>query len=530
MDTLTDQNWLLSVGTFLPLLGVLVMLFVPKSEEATHKIIGIATAGATFAIGIVTLFRFDYGQSEKLQFFVDVEWIPVIKSGYTIGVDGISLPLYILSMAVTFLVMVYSWDNMPEAGDPKSFFILMLVLQTGMAGTFIAQDLILFFVFFELVLLPMFFMIGVWGGEQRKYASLKFFLYTMFGSALMLVAFLALFFQTGAESFGFEQLTQAGALIDKNVQIWIFAGMFIGFAVKVPMFPFHTWLPDAHTQAPTQGSVILAAILLKLGTYGFVRIALPMLPEGAKAWAPAIAILAVIGIIYGALACLAQTDMKRLIAFSSVAHMGFVMLGISTLTTIGINAAMFGMVAHGLITGMLFFIAGSVKHRYHTLRIDQLSGMLLQMPRMGWIFGFAAMASLGLPGLAGFWGEFPVILAAYEPGFGLSEPLFRTLMVIAALGTVLAAAYLLWLYQRTAMGEPPAEFTSGQNVAHSLSAASNEDDEAHFDIRDVTPIEWVAWTPFLVGILVLGVYPQSLFKILDPAVTAMVARLGETLG
>jgi NADH-quinone oxidoreductase subunit M len=352
----------------------------------------------------------------------------------------------------------------------------------------------------------------------------------MFGSALMLVAFLALFFQTGAESFGFEQLIQAGALIDKNVQIWIFAGMFIGFAVKVPMFPFHTWLPDAHTQAPTQGSVILAAILLKLGTYGFVRIALPMLPEGAKAWAPAIAILAVIGIIYGALACLAQTDMKRLIAFSSVAHMGFVMLGISTLTTIGINAAMFGMVAHGLITGMLFFIAGSVKHRYHTLRIDQLSGMLLQMPRMGWIFGFAAMASLGLPGLAGFWGEFPVILAAYEPGFGLSEPLFRTLMVIAALGTVLAAAYLLWLYQRTAMGEPPAEFTSGQNVAHSLSAASNEDDEAHFDIRDVTPIEWVAWTPFLVGILVLGVYPQLLFKVLDPAVTAMVARLGETLG
>jgi NADH-quinone oxidoreductase subunit M len=509
---------------------VLVMLFIPKSEESTHKIVGIATAGATFVVGIVTLFRFDYDQSEKLQFFVDVEWIPVIRSDYAIGVDGISLPLYVLSMAVTFLVMVYSWDNMPEAGDPKSFFILMLVLQTGMAGTFIAQDLILFFVFFELVLLPMFFMIGVWGGEQRRYASLKFFLYTMFGSALMLVAFLALFFQTGAESFGFEHLTEAGALIDKDVQIWIFAGMFVGFAVKVPMFPFHTWLPDAHTQAPTQGSVILAAILLKLGTYGFVRIALPMLPEGARAWAPAIAILAVTGIIYGALACLAQTDMKRLIAFSSVAHMGFVMLGISTLTTFGINAAMFGMVAHGLITGMLFFIAGSVKHRYHTLEISRLSGILIQMPKMGWIFGLAAMASLGLPGLAGFWGEFPVILAAYEPGFGLSEPLYRTLMVIAATGTVLAAGYLLWLYQRTAMGEPPAEFTGTHDVAHSLSAAANDDDEAHYDIRDVTPIEWIAWTPFLVGILVLGVYPQLLFKVLDPAVTAMVARLGETLG
>ena len=223
---------------------------------------------------------------------------------------------------------------MPDAGNPKAFLMLMLVLQVGMAGTFIAQDLILFFVFFELVLLPMYFMIGVWGGEDRQYASLKFFLYTMFGSALMLVAFLALFFQTGAESFGFEHLIDAGALVDHDVQVWIFAGMFVGFAVKVPMFPFHTWLPDAHTQAPTQGSVILAAILLKLGTYGFVRIALPMLPQGAKEWAPVIGILAVIGIIYGALGCLAQTDMKRLIAFSSVAHMGFVMLGISTLTDV----------------------------------------------------------------------------------------------------------------------------------------------------------------------------------------------------
>jgi NADH-quinone oxidoreductase subunit M len=531
METLTDQNWLLSVGTFLPLVGVLVMMFIPKGEEATHKLIGIATAGATLAVGVVTLVAFDYGQSEKLQFFVDAEWIPVINSNYTIGLDGISLPLYFLSMAVTFLVMIYSWDNMPDAGNPKAFFMLMLVLQTGMAGTFIAQDLILFFVFFEVVLLPMYFMIGVWGGEQRKYASLKFFLYTMFGSAFMLVAFLALFFQTDAVSFGFAHLVDAGAGIDKDVQIWIFAGMFLGFAVKVPMFPFHTWLPDAHTQAPTQGSVILAAILLKLGTYGFVRIALPMLPEGAKAWAPVIGILAVIGIIYGALGCLAQTDMKRLIAFSSVAHMGFVMLGISTLTEFGINAALFGMVAHGLITGMLFFVAGSVKHRYHTLEIKRLSGMLIQAPRLGWILGFAAMASLGLPGLAGFWGEFPAILSAYNPGFGLSTALFRTLMVIAAIGTVLAAGYLLWLYQRTAFGEPSEEFGGGHGHAtHALSAAVNEDGDHHDEIHDVTPIEWIAWTPFLIAIVVFGVYPQLMFKVMDPAVTEMVARLGETLG
>jgi len=408
--------------------------------------------------------------------------------------------------------MIYSWDHVPSPGNPKAFFILMLVLQTGMAGTFISRDLILFFVFFELVLLPMYFMIGVWGGENRQYASLKFFLYTMFGSALMLVAFLALFFKTGAESFSIPYLIENGLNISRTTQIWIFGGMFVGFAVKVPMFPFHTWLPDAHTQAPTQGSVILAAILLKLGTYGFVRIAIPILPEAAKAWAPYIGALAVIGIIYGALGCLAQTDMKRLIAFSSVAHMGYVMLGISTLTSFGMNAAMFGMVAHGLITGMLFFVAGSVKERYHTLEIKRLSGMLLQMPKLGWIMGFCAMASLGLPGLAGFWGEFPAILSAYQPAEGLPVEVFRVYMVIAAIGTVFAAGYLLWMFQRTAFGEPTAEFSPGHGH-----------DE---DIHDVNKFEWIAWSPLLIAIVVFGVYPQLMFKVLDPAVGVTLKAFG----
>ncbi len=538
MNTLSENNWILSVGTFLPLAGVLVMLFIPRREEALVKQIGIFTAAATLAVGVITLALFNYDRAGDQQFFVSTSWIKPIRATYTIGLDGMSLPLYVLSMLITLLVMIYSWDHIPEPGNPKAFFILMLVLQMGMAGTFIAQDLILFFVFFEIVLLPMYFMIGVWGGEQRQYASLKFFLYTMFGSALMLVSFIALFILTKGNSdpngsFAFSWFYAHGQDLATNTAVWVFAGMFIGFAVKVPMFPFHTWLPDAHTQAPTQGSVILAAILLKLGTYGFVRIAIPFLPQAAVKWAPWIGLLAVIGIIYGALGCLAQTDMKRLIAFSSVAHMGFVMLAIATLTPLGFNAAVFGMVAHGLITGMLFFLAGSVKERYHTLEIQRLSGMLKQIPKLAWILGFCAMASLGLPGLAGFWGEFPAILSAYNPLNGTGLPFgglhvetFRVYMVIAAVGTVLAAAYLLWLYQRTAFGEPNPEFVADSHIAHSVGAAANPHDE-HGDIHDVGPYEWIAWTPLLVGILVLGVYPQLLFKVTDPAVTNILAVFGK---
>jgi NADH-quinone oxidoreductase subunit M len=502
------NDWGLTLVTFIPMVGVLVAMTVPQDEEDTHKQIALVATVATAVMGVLLLIDFDYGNAGSLQYVVEKDWIDVINSRYILGLDGISLPLMALTLVIMPLCVIYSWNHIPPPGNAKAFMILMLILETGMVGTFVAQDLILFFVFFEVVLLPMFFMIAVWGGENRRYASLKFFLFTLFGSALMLLSFLGLFFlskdPTSGEAlrtFDMRALSDvAGAGIVHGSQLWIFAGMFIGFAVKVPMFPFHTWLPDAHTEAPTVGSVILAAVMLKLGTYGFVRIAIPMLPEAAEVWAPWIGLLAVIGIIYGALGCLAQTDMKRLIAFSSVAHMGFVMLGIATLTDFGINAAIFGMVAHGIITGMLFFIAGSVKERYHTLEIDRLGGLLLQAPRLGWILGFVSMASLGLPGLAGFWGEFPAILSAYQPALGLPEETFRTYMVVAAVGTVLAAGYLLWLLQRTAMGEPSAEFA---------------DDP---DIHDVNTTEWLAWTPLLIGIVLFGVLPGLIFDVTDPAV------------
>src|SRR4051794_9780362 len=507
------DHWALSAAIFVPMIGVVALMLIPRSEEVLIKAVAMATALVTFGVGIYILFQFNYNHTAVPQLQVNRPWIPVIHSRYHVFIDGISLPLLVLSMLIVVLCMIYSWDHFPEPHNPKAFLILILVLETGMNGTFCAEDLILFFVFFELVLLPMYFMIGVWGGPNRQYASIKFFLYTLFGSALMILSFLALYFK-GGNTFDIPTLASAHSalrLLPIGTQVLMFGGLFMGFAIKVPMFPFHTWLPDAHTEAPTVGSVILAAILLKLGTYGFVRIALPILPEAAVKWAPAIGLLAVIGIIYGALGCLAQRDLKRLIAFSSVAHMGFVMLGIATLTDYGINAAIFGMVAHGLITGMLFFIAGSIQERFGTRELSRLGGLLLQAPRLGWILGFCAMASLGLPGLAGFWGEFPAILSAFSPAPGLNEGLFRGYMVVAAVGTVFAAGYLLWMYQRTAFGTPTDEFE-------------------HAHIHDVHVPEWLAWVPLLALILLLGILPGLLFHITDGPVQAVSAALSSVGG
>ena len=520
-----ENGWGLSLVVFLPLVGAAAVLAIPKANEQAQKATGLLFAGASFVLSVVLAIQFDYGNAKDYQFGTDLSWISAINSRFIIGLDGISLPLLVLSTFITVLAIVYSWEHWPEPHNPKAFLALILVLATGMAGTFVALDLILFFVFFEVVLLPMYFMIGIWGDrnevtlpvfkhttEMRLYASIKFFLFTLFGSAFMLLGFLALYFKSGefnngVNTFSMEVLSEIGraGLWGATFGFWVFAALFLGFAVKVPMFPFHTWLPDAHTAAPTVGSVLLAAILLKLGTYAFVRISLPILPDQAQNWAPAIGILAVIGIIYASLACLAQTDMKRLIAFSSVGHMGFVMLGIATLTDIGINAAIIGMVAHGVITGLLFFVAGSMSHRYHTREMALLGGNQKLMPIMGGILGFTAMASLGLPGLAGFWGEFMSLLAAFNPLEGLSDSLFRTLMVIGAVGTVLAAGYLLWMLQKVNFGEPGERW-------------------AGHTFHDVDAYEMAAWAPLIVSIIAIGVFPRLVFGATNDAVVELVAK------
>ncbi len=503
------NDWAITITVFLPLLGAAVIALIPKAQEESAKTVALIVSllGLVLSVGILAGYDFD---AAGLQYEVDVSWISAIGANYHVAIDGISLPLFVLSYLLTFLCSIYAFHHIEEPGKPRAFLALMLLLQTGMAGTFIAFDLLLFFVFWELVLVPMYFMIGVWGGPRREYAAVKFFLYTLFGSVFMLVAFLALRFTSDPGTFDIVALTQMGqeGAFSTGFQRLAFLGIFLGFAIKVPMWPFHTWLPDAHTEAPTIGSVLLAGILLKMGTYGFVRIALPILPDGAMDFAPIIAVLAVIAIIYGALCCIAQTDLKRLIAFSSVGHMGFVMLGIATLTPVGINAAIFGMVAHGVITGMLFFVVGSMKERYHTRAIAEMGGGALQaVPRLAVILTFVAIASLGLPGLAGFPGEFSALLSAFNPAPGLADggylTLYRVLMVLAAIGTVLTAGYFLYMLQRVNMGSAPQRWMEAK-------------------LADVHAIEWGAWMPLLVMTVLLGVLPFLVWGITTPDVDALM--------
>jgi NADH-quinone oxidoreductase subunit M len=510
---MTWENSAITITTLLPILGALVILFVPKDRDRMTRGLGILFTGAALVLSIAIAMGFDYG-THGLQYELDVNWISAIGVRYHVGIDGISMPLYVLTFLLSFLCAIYTWKYVPDPGRTKAFLALMLLLETGMAGTFIAFDLILFFVFWEMVLVPMYFLIGIWGSANREYAAIKFFLYTLFGSVFMLLGFLALYFQgPDPHTFDLTRLTAFGAEggYSHTFQLVVFGAVALGFAIKVPMWPFHTWLPDAHTEAPTIGSVLLAGIMLKMGTYGFVRIALPVLPEGAQAYAPWIGVLAAIAIVYAALACLAQRDLKRLIAYSSVGHMGFVMLGIATLTEIGIQAALFGMVAHGIITGMLFFCVGSIYDRYHTRQIAEIGGgMSQQMPKLAGIFAFVAIASLGLPGLAGFWGEVMALLSAFQPNPQLladQVTLFRVLMIAGGIGTILTAGYFLWMLQRVNMGTMPERWRE-----HRLG--------------DIFAIEWLSWTPLLILILALGLFPRVIFGISQEAVNGIMAVLG----
>ncbi len=504
------EDWAISIATFLPLVGAVVIAFMPSSRDRTIRTIGIVVTGAALVVAIAIAIGFDYGSAGTLQYQVKTEWIPAIGANYHVGIDGISMPLYLLTFALSFLCAIYTWRFVPSPGRVKAFLALQLMLETGMAGTFIAFDLILFFIFWELVLVPMYFLIGIWGSANREYASIKFFLYTLFGSVFMLLGFLAMYFRSDPHTFDILTLQQTGSNFTHAFQLVVFGAVALGFAVKVPMWPFHTWLPDAHTEAPTIGSVLLAGVMLKMGTYGFVRIALPILPYAAQRYAPYIGALAAIAIVYAALACLAQRDLKRLIAFSSVGHMGFVMLGIATLSPIGINAAIFGMVAHGVITGMLFFCVGSIYDRYHTRQIAEIGGgMLEKLPKLGGVFAFVAIASLGLPGLAGFWGEVMALLSSFHPASVLSDQttLFRVFMVMGGIGTVLTAGYFLWMIQRVDMGTTPERWTT---VA----------------LPDVLTVEWVAWVPLLIATIVLGMFPRLIFDTTDTAVRGLMHLFG----
>ncbi|MFI7637429.1 NuoM family protein [Nonomuraea sp. NPDC049400] len=452
------MGWLPVALLAVPLLGALLLLLAPHRLRPVLPTYGLALSGLTLALAVLLAATFDYGQGARPQFEVDWPWIPGLDLRFHLGVDGISLPLIALTALLTFLCFVYlCWGGARKTfvrARPRALVFTLLVLEVGMIGTFLALDLLLFFVFFEIVLVPMYFLIAIWGGEGRRAASIKFILYTLLGSVIMLLGLLLVWVQTG--TFDIEALSAAhGAGMPRSVQILAFVAIGIGLAVKTPMWPLHTWLPDAHTEAPTVGSVLLAGVLLKMGTYGFARIAIPILPEGAAAVAPWLGAFAVVGIVYGALACLAQRDLKRMIAYSSVGHMGFVLLGFATLTPVGINGALFANVAHGLITGLLFFLAGAIKDRYHTADMPSLGGgMLATLPRLGSVLTFAAIASLGLPGLAGFWGEMLALFGAFQPANGLPRALFLTYMVIGGLGAVLTAAYFVVMLSRVTHGRP----------------------------------------------------------------------------
>jgi NADH-quinone oxidoreductase subunit M len=474
--------------------------------------LGVGVTGLVLLLSIVLAAGFDRGTPSRMQAVTDVGWIPAVGVRLHLGVDGISLPLLVLTALLTFLCAVYSTKRLPSGeGVPsaRAFTGLLLLLEVGMLATFAVLDLVLFFLAFEIVLIPMYFLIARWGSGRKVPAANRFILYTLLGSAVMLLGFLLIGLNAG--TFDMTKLAAAhGSGLSHTTQVIAALAIIVGLAVKAPAWPLHSWLPDAHTSAPTVGSVLLAGVLLKMGTYGLVRVLLPIVPDGTATFAPYLGALAAVGIVYGSLACLAlarpgaKGDLKRLIAYSSVGHMGFVLLGIASLTPVGVNGALFANIAHGLITGLLFFLVGALKDRYGTADLDTLAGatgaaLYGRAPRIGALLAFAAAASLGLPGLAGFWGELLAMFGAFDPAAGLSRPAFVTYMVLAGLGTLLTAAYLLVVVKRVCMGDPKQP---------ALVA----------ELPDLRPYEAVSWTPLAALTLLAGLWPALLLGLSDPAV------------
>ncbi len=475
----------LSTITFLPLAGALVLLAVNRRSLGLIRGWTLAVAAVNFVISLALWARFDAAQG-AMQFVERKAWIESLGIEYHLGIDGISLWLVLLTTFLTVICVLSSWSIEKHV---KEYMIFFLILETGMLGALVSLDLILFYVFWEAMLIPMYFLIGVWGGNDRIYAAIKFFIYTMVGSLLMLVAILALYYlniQAGnPATFDLEKLYQLN--LAPNLQFWMFAAFCLAFAIKVPMWPLHTWLPDAHTEAPTAGSVILSWVLLKMGTYGFLRFAMPLFPNAAQAWAPFMMVIAVIGIIYGALVAMVQDDVKKLVAYSSVSHLGFVMLGLFALNMQGVQGGLYQSLNHGISTGALFLLVGVIYERRHTRAIAEFGGLAKQMPNYAAVFMIITMSSIGLPGLNGFVGEFLIMLGTFMTS--------KTAAVFAASGVILAAAYMLWLVKRVFFGPLANEKNRG--------------------LPDLTGLEWGYLLPMVVMAFWMGVYPGTFLRKMD---------------
>ncbi|PLY00441.1 MAG: NADH-quinone oxidoreductase subunit M [Desulfuromonas sp.] len=492
---------LLTTMTFIPLIGMLVVLFIPKNSDGLLKGAALITTLITFVVSLPLAFNEIFATSANMQYVENVEWIKIgdyFQMNYHIGVDGISLWLVMLTTFIMPIAVLSTWTAVDKA--TKGFMALLLLLETAMLGAFISLDLFLFYIFWELMLIPMYFLIGIWGGKNRIYAAVKFFIYTAVGSLLMLVAIIFTYYYAINSNIPMEGFSIAQLYLTKipaDMQIWLFLAFAFSFAIKVPMFPLHTWLPDAHTEAPTAGSVILAAILLKMGTYGFVRFAMPLFPDALAQCTPYLAGLCVIGIVYGSLVAMMQDDVKKLVAYSSVAHLGFVMLGVFALNLQGMSGGMIQMINHGISTGALFLIVGFVYERRHTRAIADFGGLAKQMPIFATIFMIVTFSSVGLPGTNGFVGEFLALMGAFESNL-------RWAAIIATSGVIFAAVYMLWMFQRVMFGE--------------LKNPANQ------ELKDLNAREIVLMLPLLVFVFWIGIYPNTFFRKMTPSLEQLLEQ------